>query len=62
MTHYRNSLTVALRGLSLDEQLELLEKEGIWIIEEWKKLKCSLLKAPHLTQTVNGDLKVRDAR
>jgi hypothetical protein len=62
MKHYRNGLQIALRGLSPDEQLKLLEKEGIWIIEEWQKLKCSLLKAPHLTQTVNGDLKVRNAR
>lgn len=62
MNQYRNGLQIALRGLSLDEQLDLIVQEQGWLLEEWKKIVAAHYQAQHLAQDVNGDLKVKVTR
>lgn len=59
---YRTALQIALRGLSLDKQIDVIAREQQWLLNEWHKLQAVRYRAQHLTQDANGDLKVTVTR
>jgi len=62
MTHYRNSLTVALRNLPPQDQLDKLLNEMLWLSGQVASAYEKTQSPTCLTQTANGDLKVRNSR